>query len=176
MRSVPALLAIALAASAAQAQSVTLTATLNGAQEVPAVNSPSTGTATLVIHTVTRAWTLDIQFSQLSAPITVAHVHRGPLGVNGPVIIGLDGMALSGGRPSWALTNPGINSFNSGGPLNAPFAWPAAELQNLLTGNTYLNFHTQAFGGGEIRGQLVPGASSAMLLALSGGIAMRRRR
>ena len=135
------IVAIAGLATTAQAQFITFTATLSGAQEVPANTSPATGTATLVLNTVTNAFTIDLQFSGLTAPVTVAHIHRAAAGVNGPVIIGLDGMALSGGRPTWNLIAPGVTSFNSGGPLTAPFNFPAAEVANLIAGNTYFNIH-----------------------------------
>lgn len=171
-----AMMAAASLATAAQAQIVTLTAVLNGAQEVPAVSTPATGTATLAIDLATNNWTLNIQFGTLTAPLSIAHIHRAPAGTNGPVIVGLDGLPLSGGRPVWNLLAPGITSFNSGGAVAAPFAFPAAELSNLLAGNTYINVHSQAFPGGEIRGQLVPTPGSVALLAVAGIAAGRRRR
>lgn len=166
----------ALAAPSALAQTVTLTANLSGAQEVPPVSTSASGLATLVINLSTNTWTLDIQFGTLTAPLSVAHIHRAPAGTNGPVILGLDGIALSGGRPSWGLLTPGITSFNSGGPQAAPFAFPSAEVANLLAGNTYINVHSQAFPGGELRGQLVPTPATATLLGLAGLVATRRRR
>lgn len=177
MKIVTALFAGAAVASAAQAQIITLTAVLNGAQENPPVNTPATGNATVRIDLSNNSWTVDLSFGTLTAPVTVAHIHRAPTGANGPVIIGLDGIPLSGGRPSWALIAPGITSFNTNGPVAAPFAFPAAELQNLLAGNTYFNVHSSAFPGGEIRGQIVPGPSAAMaLLGAAGLVAGRRRR
>lgn len=175
IRSAAVLAALAVA-GAAQAQTVILTAVVNGAQEVPAVTTPASGTATLTIDVATRAFSLDLAFGTLTAPVTVAHIHRAPAGVNGPVIIGLDGIPLSGGRPSWNLIAPGITSFNSAGPVNAPFLFPATELANLLAGNTYINIHSSAFPGGEIRGQLIPTPGAAALLGLAGAAAFRRRR
>ena len=59
---------------------------------------------------------------------------------------------------------------NAGGTLTS-------NLPNILSGLTYINFHTTQFGGGEIRGQLlVPEpASFAMLGTLAIGVRRRRR-
>lgn len=177
LRTAASLFVVAGASMSASAQIFTLTAVINGLQEVPPTPSPATGFATLVIDTTTNAWSLDLTFNGLTAPVTVAHIHRAAAGVNGPVQIGLDGIALSGGRPTWALISPGVTSFSSGGALTAPFAYPAAEVANLLAGNMYINIHTMAFGGGEIRGQLrIPTPGAAASLGLAGLIAMRRRR
>ena len=56
-----------------------------------------------------------------------------------------------------------------------------AQLPNLLSGRAYLNFHTVQFGGGEIRGQIVPipePQTYALMLAglgVLGAVARRRR-
>ena len=167
---------VAGGASVASAQLITLTAVLNGAQENPAVITPASGTASVVIDVTTRVWSIDLSFSGLTTPVTVAHIHRAPAGSNGPVVIGLDGMALSGGRPTWNLIAPGITSLNTGGAITAPFLFPAAELANLQAGNLYFNIHTSRNPGGEIRGQIIPAPASAALLGLVGLAAARRRR
>ena len=41
----------------------------------------------------------------------------------------------------------------------------SAQLDNILTGRSYINFHTTQFGGGEIRGAIVPEPSTLAMLA-----------
>lgn len=163
--------ALALTAGHAAAQTVVLTSFLNGAQEVPAVNTPATGTATMSIDLTTRVFSLNITFGTLVAPVTVAHFHRAPVGVSGPVIYNLH-TSTNGVTP---FITPGVTSFTSpSGGLVGTF--PAAELSNLLAGNVYINVHSSTFTGGEIRGQVVPAPTSLGLLAMGGLVAIRRRR
>ena len=54
------------------------------------------------------------------------------------------------------------------------FAFPAnatltsAQVDRLLNGGLYLNAHSAAFPGGEIRGQVLPPGFAVALLSLSG--------
>ncbi len=52
----------------------------------------------------------------------------------------------------------------------------AQQADDLISGLWYVNIHTTAFGGGEIRGQVVPAPGAMMLLAGAGLFATRRRR
>ena len=54
----------------------------------------------------------------------------------------------------------------------------AAQIDNLLNNRAYVNFHTQQFGGGEIRGTIVPEPSSFVLagMAVVAGLAIRHWR
>lgn len=109
-------------------------APISGAQQVPPSPSPGLGDGNLVVApngtiTVTGA------FGGLTGPAVAAHVHLGPIGVNGGIVFGL-GI---------------VGSTFSGTYVPTP-----ADLVNLRTGNWYINVHTAAFPGGEIRGQLTP--------------------
>ena len=56
---------------------------------------------------------------------------------------------------------------------------PSAEaffINSLNTGTAYVNIHSSAFPGGEIRGFLVPTPGTAMIVGLGGLLAARRRR
>lgn len=107
-------------------------AALDGAQEVPATATAGLGGASLRIDAAGNA-AIRVSFAGLSGPPTAAHIHSGAAGVNGPVVVP---MTLSGGV------------------FTATFVPTAANLTQLRSGGWYVNIHTAAFPGGEIRGQL----------------------
>ncbi len=118
------------------------TATINGAQENPPTNSIATGTLTGtyddVANTFTFSWVITDNLS--GTPTAGAHIHAGAVGTNGGVVFGFNG---AGGV--W--------------PLSGSATWTnisAANVTALFNGGLYANFHTSAFGGGEIRGQILP--------------------
>jgi hypothetical protein len=129
--------AAALAAGGtALAEEQRFTATLTGGEEVPPVETSATGTADVTYDTETMELTWTAEYSGLSGPATAAHFH-GPaaMGENADPVVPLEDIE-SPAEGSATLTEE-----------------QAAELQ---AGNWYLNFHTEANGGGEIRGQVTP--------------------
>lgn len=172
-----ALLATPLAANALVYQ---FNASLKGASEVPANAATGTGVATLFYNDNNTALTTDDSYSfslsafGLTGPATGYHIHAAALaGANAPIQVNL---ALS----------PFVH-FIAGGTLlvgGSAVATPyAAFLSDLLAKKAYVNIHTTAHPGGEIRGQMlqvavVPEPSTyALLLAGLGmvGMAIRRR-
>ena len=125
------LAAAALAALPAFAQNVTL----SGTNEVPPVSSPAAGTGTVTVSG-DGAVTAKISVSGMTA--TAAHIHSGAAGSNGPVIV--------------PFTRTGDNTFEA-----APGAKMTPEqLAAYKAGNTYVNVHSAAHPGGEVRAQLRP--------------------
>ena len=114
---------------------VTYKATINGASEVPVNASMATGTATFTYNTVTYILSGTVTFSGLTP--TGAHIHKGALGVAGGVIFTLS---------SAPITSP--ISYTS-------VALDATQRADLMANMYYINLHSAAFPGGEIRGQLV---------------------
>ena len=73
--------------------------------------------------------------------VTAAHIHRAAAGVNGPI----------------------IHPFTSAvSPFRGVFELSTADLADLQAGNLYVNVHSSANPGGEIRGQIGPRADSAV--------------
>ena len=111
----------------------TFTATLNGASEVPANSSTATGTAILKFNTTTKVFTISVTHT-IAAPLN-GHIHKGAIGVSGSPVF-----------PFANYTSP--ISYESV-PLTT------AQEDDLNAGLYYVNIHSAAFTGGEIRGQLM---------------------
>ena len=112
---------------------------LTGDQEVPAVNTSAVGVATFNLNSTWDTMCVNISVNGLSGPITGIHVHEASSGQNGPVVTNLSPF-VSGNRVVAMLTGADLTS---------------AMIANYLSGNYYLNVHTAANPGGEIRGQLM---------------------
>jgi hypothetical protein len=111
---------------------------LSSLQEVPAIDSGATGLAALTLDEAGSLLTLHVNTDRLD-DASAAHLHGAFAGLNGPVEIGL---TQDGSNPAhW---------FAEGAALSA------AQLTALLAGETYINVHSPANPGGEIRGQVIP--------------------
>jgi hypothetical protein len=138
-------------------------ANLTGAQEVPPVTTAATGTLTLDIdEDQTRIdYRLEL-VPPFSSNVRVAHIHVGPAGVNGPVILFL----CTNDTPPAGVPAPQACPTAGGtitGTLTAADLIPAAAqgvntfadaVTQIVNGNTYGNAHTDMFRSGEVRGQI----------------------
>jgi CHRD domain len=134
-KTVIAMVALGTVAFAGSASAEKLTATLSGKSEVPATTSSGTGTADLDYDAATKKLTWKLTYSGLSGPATAAHFH-GPAepGKNAGVAVAIPNAASSPVEGSATLTD--------------------AQAADLLAGKLYVNIHTAANPGGEIRGQV----------------------
>ena len=106
---------------------------LSGAQEVPPVSTAASGKSTIKIAS-DKSVSGMVQTSGIAA--TAAHIHEAPMGANGPVII--------------PLTKTPDGNFSV--PENAKLT--DAQYASYMAGNLYVNVHSAAYPGGEIRAQL----------------------
>lgn len=119
----------------ALAEKMAMKAALNGASSVPPNTSAGKGTADVNYDTATKMLTWKVNYSGLSGPATAAHFH-GPAepGKNAGVAVPFKDPA-SGAEGSATLTD--------------------AQAADLTAGKYYINVHTAANPGGEIRGQVM---------------------
>lgn len=115
----------------------TFIATLSGANERPTPNaSTATGSSTLVFNTDTKIFTITTTYSGLTGTATASHIHKGDATVAGPVVFGFSNVTVS--------------------PIvYTSVALDATKEADLRAGLFYVNVHTAANPGGEIRGQLI---------------------
>lgn len=108
---------------------------LYGAQEVPAVNTSAEGSGTI---TVREDGSISGSIRTTGVQATAAHIHLGNAGRNGKVIIPLKQTSAN----TWEVPE--------GSKLNAE------QLKAYKAYGLYVNVHSAAHKGGEIRGQLGP--------------------
>lgn len=130
---------------------------IDGSQEVPPVVAGATGEATVVISADDSTIWYVVEYGGLSGALAAAHIHVGATGVSGGVILPL---AASASPMVGTLT---AADFTPSGAITT-FAEAVAAIK---AGNTYVNLHTAANPGGEIRGQVVA-KGNAHFATLSG--------
>jgi len=108
---------------------------LGGGQEVPAVSVDGTGTGTI---TVASDGSVSGSITTTNVAGVAAHIHMGEIGKNGPVIVPLQ------------KTAPNVWSVPKGAKLTD------AQMKAYKKGELYVNVHTAAHRGGEVRGQILP--------------------
>lgn len=148
------LLVLALAAPSAAAAEA-FSARLSGAEEVPAVDTRARGTAVFVL--ARDGQSLDYRLNVAGIDdVMMAHIHLAPAGVNGGVVVWLYPSApppqLIPGRSSGPLARGTITADDLVGSLAGQSL--EALLDALRSGGAYVNVHTSAWPGGEIRGQI----------------------
>jgi Cu/Zn superoxide dismutase len=124
-------------------------AALNAANEVPTNPSTGIGFATVSFTDSFKTANVQVILNNLTAPITGAHIHLGKSGTTGGVIFNLGDKLLN-------------NKINKSFPISK------AQLKNMIDGDYYVNVHTTAYTGGEIRGQLQVDAPESFMVVANG--------
>jgi CHRD domain len=107
---------------------------LSGAEEVPPLTVPGSGSGSF---RVADDGTISGSVTTKDVQGTMAHIHRGAKGTNGPVIVPLDKKGDTYSVPAGRKLTP-------------------QQMEDLKKGNLYVNVHTDRNKGGEVRGQLQP--------------------
>jgi hypothetical protein len=110
--------------------------------------------------------------------LTVAHIHASPTvtpTTNAGVVWGFVGMPFNDNNPP--SPQPTMIPFATGVGGTFTGTWDQPEgngttlsdqLNNILTGHSYINFHTKQFAGGEIRGAIVEPSSTPAVFQTAG--------
>lgn len=108
---------------------------LSGANEVPPVMTAASGTGAI---TVADDGSVSGSVKVTGVAATMAHIHVGAAGKNGPVIVPL------------VQTVPGEWSVPAGAKLDTE------QMKSYKAGELYVNVHSEANKGGEVRAQIIP--------------------
>ncbi len=120
---------------AAHAEMVQFHAAMTTAAEVPPKTTAGKGDVLATLDTATKMVTYTVTYSDLTGPATAAHFH-------GPAAVGANaGVAVPIPAP---LTSP----------IHGTATLTDAQIADMEAGKFYVNVHTAANPGGEIRGQL----------------------
>ena len=110
-------------------------ATLDGASQVPANTSTGKGTADIDYDPTSKKLSWKVTYSGLSGPATAAHFH---------------GPAAAGANAGVKVPIPNATSS----PVEGSVTLTDEQAADLVAGKYYVNIHTAANPGGEIRGQV----------------------
>jgi Cu/Zn superoxide dismutase len=117
-------------------------AELTGASETPPNDVTTTGRGTFVFSADDSTLHYDITYTELTSAETGAHIHQEAPGAAGGIVFDL-GEPGSPKRGMWGMNQDHVDA--------------------LLAGLLYVNIHSTNYPGGEIRGQIVPGACTLHL-------------
>lgn len=139
-------------------------ALLSGGNEVPPVLTRASGRASFTYNPATRALSYRVDVSRIIS-ITMAHIHRGSADVAGPIAY-------------WLYDSTGTRGpdgpFDPDHPISGTVTLRADDEVRLFTRELYVNVHTAARPGGEIRGQIGGGMTRVTNAAGKASILLTR--
>ena len=144
------LIASSATATVTVANNITLSVTASPDEEYPIPASSGAGTAEFSVNLVTGAISGNVTVTGFTS--TMAHIHDAYAGNAGPVILNLPAHASIANRwdaPAGSLLTQAL-------------------VDRLLAGALYVNVHSAAFAGGEVRGQLKPQGVQVVYAPMSG--------
>ena len=112
-------------------------ANLSGLQEVPATSSTAKGVAVITLNAAETQATVSVNYSGLSSAVTAAHIH---------------GNAAPGQNAAEIFTVGGASGAS--GTITTTINLTQAQAVALRGQQLYIDFHTNTFPSGEVRGQI----------------------
>ena len=127
-------LAAALACTSAGALAEAMNVKLSGAEEVPPIQGGASGSGTI---TIGDDGSVSGSVTASGFTPTMAHIHEGKAGTNGKVIVPFTKEGDKFSAPAGAKLTPD-------------------QMKAFKAGDLYVNIHSAAHPGGEVRAQLKP--------------------
>ena len=137
----------------AQSNTLTLFGSGSGAFETPPIASAGVATATCTLNRTTVEISCTARVHNI-VNLTAGHIHVGGPGVAGPVVLAIPGLPTGTSDDfvlSWTWKESNLTLRPAQGVLKM-----ADVFESCASGNCYLNFHTGANPGGEVRINLCP--------------------
>jgi hypothetical protein len=133
-----------------------------GAGETGAILSNGSGKLSLHLNKRDNSISYSLSYSNLSAPVTQAHIHFGKFHVAGGVMVffcsnlpnpppGTQACPANGGTVTGIFTGTNVVGPTAQNVTPGDFT---ALTDALISNTAYANVHTQSFPAGEIRGQI----------------------
>lgn len=150
-----ALMAAGCSKESASAHKPDFVAHLTGGEQVPAVTTGASGTASFWLNPDGSELRYELSVANID-DVTMAHLHLGAMGENGPPVVWLYPSAPPPkeipGPSNGVLSQGSIKADNLVGPLAGK---SVGDLVDAIKANKiYVNVHTTAHPAGEIRGQV----------------------
>jgi hypothetical protein len=123
-------------ATPSMADMTKMKAALKASNEVPPADSKGAGSVDVTYDSASKKLSWKGTYTGLSGPATAAHFHTGEAGKNGGVAV------------------PIFQGDAAKSPFEGSATLTDAQAADLMAGKLYVNIHTAANKGGEIRGQV----------------------
>ena len=138
-----------------------LVAGLSGADEVPPVATSAFGLARFDLNFTGSTLGINYELTAVNLPQAfMAHIHCGAAGANGPIAVWLAGSPGAPAGSGYDVNGTWIGNARFDGGNVVPGNGCGDTLEELLSplfsGGMYVNIHTAANPGGELRGQIAP--------------------
>ena len=140
---------LAVSACGGDGSNTKFAATLTGPNEVPAVTTNATGTATFTVSGTTVNYT--ITATGLSGSAAASHIHVGAPGVSGPIVLPFPASAISNGSNGSATISGSFTSADVTPQSNPPINNLDDLLAQMKAGNVYEHPYRCTPGRGDPR-------------------------